>query len=429
MSLESLIGAPLSTFRVLYKFNGELSTDAAGSENREGWTQFHNPFLGKSAPPAFLQGWEDWHAHMFDSMDECDFKNDILYAVSRGAPVGFVFTLENGVFTTAPAYLQAMARELGLTEGECFESRDVTLIEFARREVRCRDPVSDKASVWLLRLPPNSFSETRPYSCCDGHRLVSYLSRGLRRRVFEQTAVLNRYPFLFKPLRSPFAVSAHLSFKEMEYGRFYKKKILRAPAAFRMLKTSLKQLCVQQTSCDDVFLQLLLSRDVLQVFDTLKTSLSEIFSNKRMRQRIVCFYKAWLENPAVDPKAWDGSLRLLFDRAVPYDSGVHFFKSFLDTTTPCRNAEMKLLFLTSAHSCQLGCIRVVEAVLGAAFERLGCVFALKNVLEFLGSPLSLQEGVLARESADALFRDTQGRPRSPGSEDAWSLVLHLMYMR
>jgi hypothetical protein len=219
-NLQTWLGVPMSSLHVTFAFRGEESADMhAGCV--EQWTQRHNPFLGKDAPPTFLQGWADWHRLMFDGADSgAANASDLMFAVSVAAPAatGVVFVVETGV-TTASAYLRCMAIELGLPHTAIWET-DVPFSEFAI------DGYSNSAehgydrqratTAVFLKLPPNQYTPSAPFGCCDVHRTLSVV--GARPEEHADACFL---------LRDVFLCSTHSGFEEMDpsYAKVFRREL------------------------------------------------------------------------------------------------------------------------------------------------------------------------------------------------------------
>ena len=395
------LGAPLATFKVVYKFNGELSEDVfpetLGGNHTPGWTQQHNPFLGGTGPPTFLQGWEEWHALMFDTdphIHDADFSPEILYAVSETKPksLGIVFVIERG-FTTAPAYLRAMANELQIPPTSLTEMGvgygEFSLHGFSNTRKHIREACeTDAFSACVMKLPPSDFSVSKSYDCCDGHRVVSYLAKAVKRDGVNAIAA-HAPPFFLRPLASPMQAACHMTFHELDYGRYY-KKIMRTPVS-RLLRTALKTLSVPSSCSSESFSAHLRRNGVVEIFQALQTpARMEFFSCNGSQLRIAKFYRVWLECLYADGLscgvgAWAGSLQRLFYTAVPFDLSEMFAERFrfsFKSSPPCASAERKILFRTTPYVCYLACKRAVTGVLTAVLNKIGCAFALQRIFEF-----------------------------------------------
>ena len=400
MDISVFLGAPLESFRVVYRFKGELSEDVADDSASKalGWTQRHNPFLGGTGPPTFLQGWEEWHALMFESsLQDTDFTPEILYAVSNaapGPPLGIIFVIETA-FTTAPAYLRAMACELGLATTSLAEFGvsygEFTLQGFSNTEKYICGVTAESAfSVCLLKLAPSEFSVEKAYDCCDGHRIVSYLAKAVKR---DGAAAIEQHApsFFLKPLSSPMQAASHMSFHELDYGRYY-RKIMRTPVS-RLVRSALKSLSVPLPCSPGSFSSHLQRNEIVNIFRALRTDARVLFfSCNNSQRRVAKFYRVWLEcdwgtacGVGCDINAWARSLQQLFYTAVSFDLSESLSERFsfsFRSPEACACAEKKILLRTTALACRLSCKRAVDGILSAVLNKLGCSFALPLIQAF-----------------------------------------------
>ena len=361
--LTALMGAAPSSFKVVYKFKGERSADVTSVSvpaQERGWTQRHNPFLGTCAPAMFLLSLQEWHCNNFDLDDDGrDVYHKILYAVSAGARTGVVFAAAEDVTgSVASDYIKQLAGILGLpvreAEGVPAAAFSVSGFTFPRTRSAASTAINT-VSVCLFQMPPNQFTETKPYKCCDGHRVISELAayfKHLKKSSGGVAAATAMHPFLFQPLQCPQHASSHNAIWEVRYGSFYREMLdFKGKRVSDVTGPALRELA-RRSRGTSPFLQALKGRAAVKLFKQLtRKARVRCFSHRKSRKSVVSFYKAWIEDPHVDPRAWATALQNFFYSAVPLDASMRLMQDFTEEAAPCVCASLKLLFLTAAF-CQ-----------------------------------------------------------------------------
>ena len=256
-------GMSLSSFRAVYIFNGEESADIDIDAGHGCWRQRHNPFLGRDAPPTFSQGWKAWHEVMFDEIDSRETENasKIMYITATATAtatassvlgpetLGVACVIERH-FSTASAYLRAMAIELQLSEDDIFEGgfkrNEFSFNGFCNsvEEGFNHSDLHHEYAAFFMKIPPNTYAAATPYTCCDGHRIVSYLSAKVARATTTTTATtLDAASYnsdFFRPLVDLSLSCAHLTYDEIDLGWMYKQAL--CSAGVRHLSESVKRM-------------------------------------------------------------------------------------------------------------------------------------------------------------------------------------------
>jgi len=433
--LDTYTGGMPSRLKVVYKFDGERSADVdaftSETASRQGWTQRHNPFLGSCAPSLFLQSLEEWSFNndfVLELGAECVY-HDIFYAVpeKNDGGAGIVFSAASDVVgSVASEYLKLLAVQVGSTY---VEVDDVTAAYFSPKGF-C---FGATFSVCFFALAPNTFSESTPYECCDGHRVVSALDAYLTQLENSSggsggsavTAATGLHPFLFQPLQSAHHVSCHNELWEMEYGGFY-REMLDFKAGKRgadVAGPALRELSYQSRGASP-FLQTLKGQAAVNILNALHPSArARCFSgaNRGGRKSVVSFYKKWLEDAQVNPGVWSQAVRQLFYSSVPLDAGAMLLRDVFATPSPCVCAELKLLFLTTTLRHQR---QAASSTLLAVLKRIGCGMDLLPLISGFVVPCNEGEQVegLAWNRLDVLLEDVVSVSLTRGKILSWTAL-------
>lgn len=340
----------MASLRVVYAFRGEKSTDThAGCV--EHWTQRHNPFLGKDAPPTFMQGWAEWHTLMFDdgTPSGAELASDVLFAVGGddGAR-GVVFVVERGL-TTASAYLRQMAIELGLAHTDIWETvvpfSEFAIDGYSNSSEHGYDAHGPETTAVFLRLPSNSYSESHPFTCCDFHAMVCKLAAAPS-------------PEASMVLQDVFSCSTHLAYHEID-------------AAFlKMFRRHGRSVGLQTLRMRFKFF----IRDVLYVFKCFKPDvICEFFTCQRSTLRLLRFFEQWNR---WDPGHVPFMLSPVLQTVVPEPLKLDVLMMFRDHCTDDilrEHVDFNIYFYRKALQ------KTVSSVLKPA----GCSFIKYCVLEYL----------------------------------------------
>jgi hypothetical protein len=344
--VEAWLGVPWASLRFKYVFAGEHSHDVRRYSHPH-WTQRHNPFLGRNAPNTFLWGWREWHALVLGHTVPRGARSasKIVFGTSSvNVGVGVVFVATWGE-TTAAQFIRCMAHETG---------EEVLEIPHFRSNL-----LGGHVSGVFMKLPPNSWDANTPFTCCNGHQIISYIGTHDCLEVGDSCQY-------YSCLQDVHQASMHLSFTEMhETGKWY-RRVMR-PFGVHSLRLAIKSMAVLENCRLDWRMQVL---PLFSVMDP--TVLHAFFACKRSTRRLLDHYLHWyLRDGMNDPL--HASLSGMLSRVVPRGHNKTVFAQF---NKPC--------YAPLLHECSERCIadtkRVVKEVLGG--ERR-CSFASRRVCAYL----------------------------------------------
>jgi hypothetical protein len=355
--LEAWLGVPDDSLQIVYLFNGIASRDSRMGVT-DHWTQRHNPYLGKSIPDVLAE--------------RPPSSVGVFYAKSFMNP-----TIGCLVLTAAPPsagegddFLTRFWRSLKAS----FAAADMLALltpGLIGDEVPCH---------FAIRLAPNTFSLDVPYTCCEGHAIISYVAA-----VVSERGSSDGLSMWFKSaLRDRALASTHSHFFDHSGGRKFRKLML--PLHTVVLSDTLRRVARNKQSSS-------WNSEVLGVFAASPaSSLRKFFSTEYLVYKLFSFYETWYDNEPRHGDAITRNLRSMLFDVVPFDlrggvlQTVHIgLADWLDAY------QLHETLFSTLVRCMLQHNDAVWTVLSAALGK--CWFAVGLVSEFSGLPVS--RGVIA----------------------------------
>lgn len=372
-TLKQWLGVSMASLRVVYAFRGDTSMDThAGCV--EHWTQRHNPFLGKDAPPTFMQGWAEWHALMFDdgTPSGAELASDVLFAVGGDdGACGVVFVVERGL-TTASAYLRQMAIELGLAHTDIWETvvpfSEFAIDGYSNSPEHGYDAHAGETTAVFLKLPPNSYREAHPFKCCDIHAMVCKLAASPT----PEAAIV---------LQDVFLCSTHLAAHEIDTAFLKLSRRHGRSVGLQTLRMGFKSCMVVSSSSH-------WKRNLHAVFGCFQpVVIREFFACQRSTLRLLRFFERW--------NRWDSS------PGVPHATMLTVLQKVVPEPL---KLDVLLVFREHCADSFSGFVNdaiwlyheVLQKTVSTVLRPAGCSFVKYRVLEYLRGHLEYNGGAKKR---------------------------------